>query len=89
MAFTLHINDVVARTGKRTARFTIPGRELVDGVQVDEQKIERATRNRFMVLSLLKNFGQFISLRPDLPKGRFRVGSDARTWVGEVLNLSK
>lgn len=89
MALKLTINDVVARTGIRTARFSLPARELVDGVQVKESTVLEATRNRFMVLSLPKHVGQFIRLRPDLPADRYRVGQDARKWVGDLLKLSK
>ena len=89
MAFVLTIHDLVARTGLRTAKFTIPGKELVDGVQLDERKVLDATRNRFMVLSLPKSVGQFLTVTPDLPKDRYRVGRDAKNWVGKLLELSK
>lgn len=89
MAFMLTLNDLVARTGIRTAKFTIPARELVDGVQLDADKVLAATRNRFMVLSLPKHVGQFMAVIPDLPKDRYRVGRDARNWVGRLLELSK
>lgn len=87
MRYTLTINDIVSRTGVRTARFTIPGKELVDGVQVREDTIRAASRNRYMVLSLPKHIGAFVKLRPELLSGRFQAGQAARALVGNVLNL--
>ena len=66
MAFMLTINDVVARTGVRACKFSIPGKELVDGVQVTTKSISEAARSRYMVVSLPKKFGQFIKIWPEL-----------------------
>ena len=85
MAFLLTINNVVARTGVRACKFTIPGKELVDGVQVDEASLSEAARSRYMVLSLPKKFGQFIKIVPDVPSSSFRHGQEARKFVGTLL----
>jgi hypothetical protein len=85
MAFLLTINNVVARTGVRACKFTIPGKELVDGVQVDEVSLSEAARSRYMVLSLSKKFGQFIRILPDMSSKSFRHGQDARRFVGSLL----
>jgi molecular chaperone DnaK (HSP70) len=85
MAFLLTINNVVARTGVRACKFTIPGKELVDGVQVDEASLSEAARSRYMVLSLPKKFGQFIRILPDMSSKSFRHGQDARRFVGSLL----
>jgi hypothetical protein len=85
MAFLLTINNVVARTGVRACKFTIPGKELVDGVQIDEASLSEAARSRYMVLSLPKKFGQFIRILPDLSSKSFRHGQDARMFVGSLL----
>lgn len=85
MAFLLTINNVVARTGVRACKFTIPGKELVDGVQVDEKSLSEAARSRYMVLSLPKKFGQFIRILPDMSSKSFRHGQDARRFVGSLL----
>lgn len=85
MAFLLTINNVVARTGVRACKFTIPGKELVDGVQVDERSLSEAARSRYMVLSLPKKFGQFIRILPDMSSKSFRHGQEARRFVGSLL----
>jgi hypothetical protein len=85
MAFMLTINDVVARTGVRACKFSIPGKELVDGVQVTTKSISEAARSRYMVVSLPKKFGQFIKIWPDLSAKSFRHGQDARKFVGTLL----
>jgi hypothetical protein len=85
MAFLLTINNVIARTGVRECRFTIPGKELVDGVQVKERSISEPARSRYMVFSLPKKFGQFIKVEPDLPLDSVRQGQNARAFVGNLL----
>lgn len=85
MPFLLTINDIIARTGMRSCKFTIPGRELVDGIQVTAKSICETTRSRYIVLSLPKKFGQFMKIRPDLPQRSYRHGQDARSFVGALL----
>jgi molecular chaperone DnaK (HSP70) len=85
MSFLLTINDVVARTGTRTSKFTIPGKELVDGVQVTLKSLSAAARSRYMVLSLPKRFGQFMRIRPDLSARSYRHGQEARDFCGALL----
>jgi hypothetical protein len=85
MAFPLTINDVVARTGRRHCRFTIPAKELVDDVQVTAKSLAGAARSRFMVLSLPKKDGQFIRIVPDMSSKAYRHGQEARKFVGTLL----
>jgi hypothetical protein len=85
MPCLLTINDVMAWTGVRSCRFTIPGNELVDGVQVTEQSVSESGRTGYMVLSLPKAIGQFIALRPDLDRSEYRFGQDARQFVANLL----
>jgi len=85
MPCLLTINDVTAWTGVRSCRFTIPGNELVDGVQVTQQSVSETGRTGYMVLSLPKNIGQFITLRPDLDRSEYRFGQDARRFVANLL----
>ncbi|MFM7293111.1 MAG: hypothetical protein ACKO6B_18030 [Planctomycetia bacterium] len=86
MAFLLTINDVVARTGKRTCRFTVPRKELVDNVQVTVESLDLPVRSRYMVMSLPKNVGQFIRIVPDMPAKSFLHGQEARKFVGRLLH---
>ena len=86
MPIQLTINDVVARTGKRSCKFTIPGHELVDGVQVTVNSIMSETvRSRYMVLSLPKTFGKFIKIQLDMSRESFKEGQAARKFVGNLL----
>ena len=79
MPIQLTINDVVARTGKRSCKFTIPGHELVDGVQVTVNSIMSETvRSRYMVLSLPKTFGKFIKIQLDMSRESFKDGQEVR-----------
>lgn len=85
MAHLLTIHDVIARTGTRSCRFTIPGKELVDDMQVSQTSMSEPARSRYMVLSLPKMFGQFIKILPDMPSKSFKQGQVARRFVGQLL----
>jgi len=86
----LTINDVIARTGERTCRFTVPGSELVDGVQVTEAAVNAAaTSSRFLVLTIPKSFGQYVRVLPDLPGDQYRHGQAAREYVATLMRSSK
>jgi len=89
MPFPLSLTDIVARTGKRTAVFTVPARELLDPGQITLESLQQAGANRYMVISLEKKFGQFITLRPDLPPARYRRGVPARQYVGSLLRSAQ
>lgn len=90
MAHLLTINDVIARTGRRTCKFTVPGTALVDGVQVTPQAIvEATTSSRYMVLTIPKVIGQYITVRPDLPGDQYSEGYAAKEFVATLLRSSR
>lgn len=88
LSYPLSVNDIVARTGVRSCKFTVPGRALVDGGQITESAFQQRGRNRYMVLSLDKAMGQFIKVRPDLPSGKYRQGEAARQFVGNLMGAA-
>jgi hypothetical protein len=84
MAVSIRMDNVVPRTGVRSQPFTIRNAELVDGVQVTPEKLD-TINDWFMVLSVTKEYGRFISFRPHVKE--FKTGADARRYVGNTLKV--
>ena len=90
MNHLLTITDVIARTGERTTQFTVPGHALVDNGQLSEAKVNEAEGSRrFLVLTIPKTFGQFVTIVPNLPSDQYRRGQDAREYVGALAQASR
>lgn len=84
MAVSIRVDNVVPRTGVRSQPFTIRNADLVDGVQVTPQRLDDIN-DWFMVLSVTREHGRFVSFRPDVKE--FRTGADARRYVGNTLKV--
>jgi molecular chaperone DnaK (HSP70) len=90
MNHLLTITDVIARTGERTTQFTIPGHALVDNGQLNEAAVNEAERShRFLVLTIPKTFGQYVTIVPNLPVDQYRRGQQAREYVGALAQASR
>ena len=83
MTATIHAHDVIPLTGDRTFTYTVKLADLVDNIEITE-KFLREVDDWFMVLSLPKQFGRFITLKP---QGPHRGGADARRYVGDTLRV--
>lgn len=83
MTATIHAHDVIPLTGDRTFTYTVKLADLVDNIEVTE-KFLREVDDWFMVLSLPKQLGRFITLKP---QGPHRGGADARRYVGDTLRV--
>jgi hypothetical protein len=83
MGPVLRAQDAILRTGVRVYHFTVDRKELVDGIQIKPAFLE-SVGEWFMVLSVAKEHGRFITIRPRQPH---RSGAEARRYVGDVLKV--
>ena len=80
---SIHANGVVPRTGLRRYHFTIANHDLLDNVQITPAFLKAAS-DWYMVVSLPRESGRFIRLKPLLA---YKSGSEARKYVGEFLRV--
>ena len=83
MSASIHAHGVVPRTGLRRFLFTIANEDLLDGVQITPEFL-RTAGDWYMVVSLPRELGKFIRVRPTLAH---KSGSDARKYVGQFLRV--
>ncbi len=83
MTASIHAKGVVPRTGVRRFQFTIANTDLLDHVQVTPAILAEADE-WYMVVSLSRELGKFIRIRPTEPH---RSGQEARRHVGKFLRV--
>lgn len=83
MTASIHAKGVVPRTGIRRYQFTIANDDLIDHVQITPNLLREADE-WYMVVSIAKEPGKFIHIRPSEP---YRSGPDARRYVGQFLRV--
>ncbi len=83
MTASIHAKGIVPRTGLRRYHFTIANADLLDHVQITPQVLAAADE-WYMVVSLPRELGKFIRIRPTEPH---RSGIEARRHVGQFLRV--
>jgi hypothetical protein len=83
MTTSIHAKGIVPRTGLRRYHFTIANADLLDHVQITSRVLEGADE-WYMVVSLSRELGKFIGIRPT---GPHRRGAEARRHVGQFLRV--
>lgn len=85
MAVSIRADKIVPRTGVRTEPFSIRNADLVDGVQLTPDLLKEID-DWFMVLSVTKEVGRFITFTPQVGT-ESKIGADARRYVGTALKV--